>query len=734
METNQNMIELENGNTQSVDLFKKTTETTLKTVDTEFETNINPEDFPEDFLKLQVDTNVMMQIVTGAMYENPLIPFQELTCNGRDAIIRKINTGYLGFSPKIHVHVDYDKLEVSITDNGIGMSWQKVEDIYCYIGRSDKRDNKSEMGKWGVGAKTPFAMASTYRVKSTSLDNHKTIEFLVTSKGIMKQSEYDQLPNEETGTTITFPISIDYRHDPNKIRHYLRERVDTWNLLVEYSVTHEHGTQEQLQILSRKHLRNPYIPIPLTTKHVLDTSNCSYPLPLIKTNKGFSFALETNRNYMMSNQSPQPVYIEGIEYPLKYSAPSQVFVVLDDLSLLNTSATREKLSYDSKHTDFLELLTSEITSYFKKRFKTLFANPTLNVPEITETDTIWYTHLLSEQKIHPGDYPYYDLLIPKVQVYSRNTCAYSSSKRLNQLKDFTKVYYINSINLPRREAYFELHPNHALIHLPNLCLKDCTKCNNFNLTTPSRYDPLYPHRNSYQYSHSLQPNFRCAKRKDKTSPLLKYYKHLPKFRLPKNTIKAESFRATNVYHSTTKNISYLDKMYYLITKHESDAPFATILQVTEKKFDELKELGWVCFENEESVLNHYRASLKFETEQKTYTLEEVSHYDHIVELRSYDQKVGPEKLHQLIKQHLNLNVLFVFDVKHKALLNYATNLKIQSWTDFIRAIPKNLNFRITYEEQTTFFDYISTSTPPTLNVKFHKRVRPQLKSSIFNNF
>ena len=442
------MIELTNGEAQSIDLFKKTTETTLKTVDTEFETNINPEDFPEDFLKLQVDTNVMMQIVTGAMYENPLIPFQELTCNGRDAIIRKINTGYLGFSPKIHVHVDYDKLEVSITDNGVGMSWQKVEDIYCYIGRSDKRDNKTEMGKWGVGAKTPFAMASTYRVKSTSLDNHKTIEFLVTSKGIMKEAEYDQLPNEETGTTITFPISIDYRQDPNKILFYLRERVDTWNLLVEYSVTHEHGTQEQLQILSRKYLRNPYIPTPLTIKHVLETPQCSYPHQLIKTNKGFSYAFTYSNSYMYTSTA-QAVYIEGIEYPLKYSAPTQVYVVLDDLSLLNTSATREKLSYDSKHTDFLELLTSEITLHFKKRFKTLFANSTLNVPEITETDTTWYTYLLSKQKIHPGDYPYYDLLIPKVQVYSRNTSHYTSSKRLNQLKEFSKVFYITFMNLPQ---------------------------------------------------------------------------------------------------------------------------------------------------------------------------------------------------------------------------------------------------------------------------------------------
>ena len=175
-------------------------------------------------------------------------------------------------------------------------------------------------------------------------------------------------------------------------------------------------------------------------------------------------------------------------------------------------------------------------------------------------------------------------------------------------------------------------------------------------------------------------------------------------------------------------------MHYLITKHESDAPFTTILQVTPKKFDELKNEGWACFESEEELKKHYCVGLNLETDDKSFPLEEVTHYDYIVELASYDQKVGPEKLNQLIKKHLNLNVLFVVNVKDTCLLNYATDIIVLSWYDFIRAIPKDLNFRITYEMETTFFDYISTSKPPTLNVKFHKRVRPQLTSPIFDNF
>jgi hypothetical protein len=115
---------------------------------------------------------------------------------------------------------------VRFTDNGCGMSRQVVEDIYRHYGRSDKRGRKGsvETGGFGIGAKSPFAVADSFFLTTRSIEDDVTYHVVVTKEGVDVSVAKESLPHY--GTVVEIPLAQGEKRAAYEAK--FREKVAYW--------------------------------------------------------------------------------------------------------------------------------------------------------------------------------------------------------------------------------------------------------------------------------------------------------------------------------------------------------------------------------------------------------------------------------------------------------------------------------------------------------------------------
>lgn len=141
----------------------------------------------------------LMHLLTDA-YPNPIVAtVREAIANAADAV-RRAGTG-------LPVEVTSPTpLEptLTVTDRGIGMTVEDVEENFLAFANSSKSDNNDEVGGLGIGAKSPWTVSESFTVDTvrngqrTIVQARKDLEHQVIMAG-----EPTDLPN---GTTIIVPI------------------------------------------------------------------------------------------------------------------------------------------------------------------------------------------------------------------------------------------------------------------------------------------------------------------------------------------------------------------------------------------------------------------------------------------------------------------------------------------------------------------------------------------------
>lgn len=114
------------------------------------------------------------------------------------------------------VELDYQDEFFNVTDYGCGMSLKEVENIYASFGASTKEDDLNAVGYYGLGAKSPLAIAENYMV--STCDGHSKIIFMVnkTEQGI-RGDLISQKPCTVQGTTVSIPIAARYKSEMTSI-------------------------------------------------------------------------------------------------------------------------------------------------------------------------------------------------------------------------------------------------------------------------------------------------------------------------------------------------------------------------------------------------------------------------------------------------------------------------------------------------------------------------------------
>lgn len=144
-------------------------------------------------------------MLTNAYKDPMLAVIRENFTNGIDAHKKAGNT-----APVRVTLPTWDKPNYVVTDQGVGMSEDDLNDNYGQYGDSTKLDSNLEAGGFGIGAKSGLAIASQFTVISVK-NGRKSVAIITKQATFPKINVISNEPtNEPNGTIVTVPVKDIY--------------------------------------------------------------------------------------------------------------------------------------------------------------------------------------------------------------------------------------------------------------------------------------------------------------------------------------------------------------------------------------------------------------------------------------------------------------------------------------------------------------------------------------------
>ena len=173
---------------------------------------------------LSINSENMFPIIKKWLYSDHDIFYREVISNACDAItkIRKLDAmgDYAlpdGFMPKVSVELNDKERTIKITDNGIGMTADEVEEYINQVAFSgatdflekykDKASDDQIIGHFGLGFYSTFMIADVVEIDTLSYKEGSTPVHWTCDGG--SEFEMEDGTKTEVGTTITMHVSED---------------------------------------------------------------------------------------------------------------------------------------------------------------------------------------------------------------------------------------------------------------------------------------------------------------------------------------------------------------------------------------------------------------------------------------------------------------------------------------------------------------------------------------------
>lgn len=152
------------------------------------------------------DAGLVMKYLAG-LYPNPIQTLtQEYLSNGRDA------TREAKSNKPLLITLPTEKIPtLKIRDYGVGLSEQRVEDVFVSFGNSTKRDTNNQIGGFGVGGKSAWSYTDNFTIVSY-VDGvaHHYIALADGGKGISElQLQAKNPTSEPNGVEIQIAVKKD---------------------------------------------------------------------------------------------------------------------------------------------------------------------------------------------------------------------------------------------------------------------------------------------------------------------------------------------------------------------------------------------------------------------------------------------------------------------------------------------------------------------------------------------
>jgi len=184
--------------------------------------------------KFKTETKRLLDMMINSIYTHKEIFLRELVSNASDAIDKRhymslTDTSIPQEDYKILVEADKEKKTITITDNGVGMTLEELENNLGTIAKSGskefleavEKENTPEVdiiGQFGVGFYSAFMVASKVTVLTKSIKDNTA--HLFTSEGVESYSIEDAT-KDSYGSVITLYLKDDTEDD--KYSEYLDE-------------------------------------------------------------------------------------------------------------------------------------------------------------------------------------------------------------------------------------------------------------------------------------------------------------------------------------------------------------------------------------------------------------------------------------------------------------------------------------------------------------------------------
>ena len=294
-------------------------------------------DMEEHFFSIQ-DQGMIFDILRSKMYSNPILAIcREITSNARDA---HREVGKPDLPIQIHLPVGLEP-SYRVKDFGPGISPDRMLNIFIKYTASTKRDDNTQTGGFGLGAKTPFSYSDTFEVTTVhsgikysyvcSIDDTKVGKLVLMNKAPTTE------PNSTEISIRVNPVDFNFfrQWTEQSCRHWTTKPIIIGGMMIEWTK--------------------------YTT--VID---------------GKDWAISNTNEYNNYNRTAKLV-IDGIEYPLelealrKYADPKLIdaargtFIMYFGVGELSLSANREQIFLDKPTQMKIKARLAEITAEIKAR-------------------------------------------------------------------------------------------------------------------------------------------------------------------------------------------------------------------------------------------------------------------------------------------------------------------------------------------------------------------------------
>lgn len=172
--------------------------------------------------EISVQTQHIFPVIKRWLYSEKDIFLREIVSNACDAVTKHKRLGDLGKTDdicdnyRIDVNVSKSKQTITVTDNGIGMSKEDVDNFINKIALSGALDfiNKYEgensdsgiIGHFGLGFYSAFMVSDTVEIKTKSFDGSESVHWSCNADGEFEMEAGDRT---ERGTDIILHLTED---------------------------------------------------------------------------------------------------------------------------------------------------------------------------------------------------------------------------------------------------------------------------------------------------------------------------------------------------------------------------------------------------------------------------------------------------------------------------------------------------------------------------------------------
>lgn len=197
--------------------------------------------------QFKTESKRLLDLMINSIYTNQEIFLRELLSNASDAIDKY---HYLSLSDEalpirndyeIHIEIDKDKRTLTITDNGIGMTYEEVNDNLGTIAKSGTlafvkklEEAKTEgtesietIGQFGVGFYSSFMVAKKVVVSTKSPYSEKGYVFSSEGKDTY---EIDECDKQTDGTSITLYLKENTKTEDGKVENDYDRYLDEYTI------------------------------------------------------------------------------------------------------------------------------------------------------------------------------------------------------------------------------------------------------------------------------------------------------------------------------------------------------------------------------------------------------------------------------------------------------------------------------------------------------------------------